>query len=195
MRPERLNPIFAEVAGLKGVGPQLARPLEKLGLTRIRDLAYHLPDRFVERRAVESLDEATVGDNIVVALTPVWRRVSAALGQQGWKRRLVVVMIRNGQKPPACEQPDARGPEKRCILPPRLALSLPADLAHPTLRRNWGLYVDALGPLVAVLNVSGIGAHGRHAAADLLAAADQPPLYDAEGHTRAVGGGRMLGSA
>ena len=29
----------------------------------------------------------------------------------------------------------------------------------------------------------------------LLAAADQPPLYDAEGHTRAVGGGRMLGSA
>ena len=30
---------------------------------------------------------------------------------------------------------------------------------------------------------------------ELLAAADQPPLYDAEGHTRAVGGGRMLGSA
>jgi len=112
-------------------------------------------------------------NSAVVALTPVWRRVSAALSQQGWKRRLVVVMIRNGQKPPACEQPDARGPEKRCILPPRLALSLPADLAHPTLRRNWGLYVDALGPLVAVLNVSGIGAHGRHAAADLLAAADQ----------------------
>src|SRR5690606_12797983 len=70
MRPERLNPLFAETAGLKGVGPQLAKPLEKLGLTRIRDLAYHLPDRFVERRAVANLDEATVGENIVVALTP-----------------------------------------------------------------------------------------------------------------------------
>ena len=29
----------------------------------------------------------------------------------------------------------------------------------------------------------------------LLSAADQPPLYDAEGNTRAIGGGRMLGSA
>jgi flagella synthesis protein FlgN len=29
----------------------------------------------------------------------------------------------------------------------------------------------------------------------LLAAAEQPPLYDAGGHTRPIGGGRMLGSA
>ena len=36
-------------------------------------------------------------------------------------------------------------------------------------------------------------AHGAHQAALslLLSAADQPPLYDAEGHTRAIGGGRM----
>ena len=47
MRPDLLNPVFAETASLKGVGPGLARPLEKLGLNRIRDLAYHLPDRFV----------------------------------------------------------------------------------------------------------------------------------------------------
>jgi len=26
MRPEALNPLFAETAGLKGVGPQLAKP-------------------------------------------------------------------------------------------------------------------------------------------------------------------------
>lgn len=38
-------------------------------------------------------------------------------------------------------------------------------------------------------------AHNQAALSVLLAAADQPPLYDAEGHTRAVGGGRMLGSA
>src|SRR5690606_1454018 len=59
MRPERLNPLFAETAGLKGVGPQLAKPLDKLGLTRVKDLAYHLPDRFVQRRAVANLDEAS----------------------------------------------------------------------------------------------------------------------------------------
>ena len=31
------------------VGPKLRKPLEKLGLTRVRDVAYHLPDRFVKR--------------------------------------------------------------------------------------------------------------------------------------------------
>ena len=51
MRPERLNSLFAEAGSLKGVGPGLARPLEKLGLTRVKDFAYHLPDRFVLRRA------------------------------------------------------------------------------------------------------------------------------------------------
>ena len=80
MRPDRLNSLFAESAGLKGVGPQLAKPLEKLGLTRIKDLAYHLPDRFVQRRAVGNLDEASVGENIVVALTPTEYRSSAGRG-------------------------------------------------------------------------------------------------------------------
>ena len=58
MRPETLNPLFAETESLEGVGPKLRKPLEKLGLTRVRDLAYHLPDRFVQRRAVADLDEA-----------------------------------------------------------------------------------------------------------------------------------------
>jgi ATP-dependent DNA helicase RecG len=80
MRPERLNPLFADTAGLKGVGPQLAKPLEKLSLLRIKDLAYHLPDRFVQRRAVSNLDEASVGENIVVALTPTEYRSSAGRG-------------------------------------------------------------------------------------------------------------------
>ena len=38
-------------------------------------------------------------------------------------------------------------------------------------------------------------AHNQAALSLLLSAADQPPLYDAEGNTRAIGGGRMLGSA
>ena len=70
MRPDRLNPLFAETDGLKGVGPGLRRPLERLGLTRVKDLAYHLPDRFVHRRVVGSLDEAGIGEQVIVALTP-----------------------------------------------------------------------------------------------------------------------------
>ena len=61
MRPDRLNPLFAATDGLKGVGPGLARPLERLGLSRLKDLAYHLPDRFVTRRVVADLDEAAAG--------------------------------------------------------------------------------------------------------------------------------------
>ncbi|MCZ8325291.1 MAG: ATP-dependent DNA helicase RecG [Sphingomonadaceae bacterium] len=80
MRPDRLNPLFVAADSLKGVGPGLARPLEKLGLTRVKDFAYHLPDRFVERRAVANLDEASVGENIVVALTPAEYRSSAGRG-------------------------------------------------------------------------------------------------------------------
>jgi ATP-dependent DNA helicase RecG len=80
MRPERLNSLFAEAGSLKGVGPGLARPLEKLGLTRVKDFAYHLPDRFVLRRAVADLDEAGVGENIIVALTPLEYRTSAGRG-------------------------------------------------------------------------------------------------------------------
>ena len=80
MRPELLNPLFADTETLDGVGPKLRKPLEKLGLTRVKDLAYHLPERFVRRRAVADLDEAQVGEQIVVALTPLEHRSAAGRG-------------------------------------------------------------------------------------------------------------------
>ncbi|MXP46804.1 ATP-dependent DNA helicase RecG [Altererythrobacter luteolus] len=80
MRPEVLNPLFVEVGALDGVGPKLRKPLDKLGLTRVRDIAYHLPDRFVTRRAVESLDEAGIGEQVVIALTPTEHRSSSGRG-------------------------------------------------------------------------------------------------------------------
>jgi len=76
MRPELLNPLFAEIESLDGVGPKLKKPLEKLGLTRVKDAAYHLPDRFVQRRAVADLDEASVGEQVVVPLTVTEHRAS-----------------------------------------------------------------------------------------------------------------------
>ncbi|MGY6551578.1 MAG: ATP-dependent DNA helicase RecG [Erythrobacter sp.] len=81
MRPDILNPIFAETATLDGVGPKLARPLEKLGLARVRDLAYHLPERFVSRRALADLDEAGEGEQVIIALTPVEHRAPRAGGR------------------------------------------------------------------------------------------------------------------
>ena len=58
----------------------MKRPLEKLGLARVKDLAYHLPDRFVERRAILALDDAAVGENIIVALTVREHRSSSGRG-------------------------------------------------------------------------------------------------------------------
>ena len=37
MRPDLLNPLFAETGTLDGVGPKLAKPLRRLGLERVRD--------------------------------------------------------------------------------------------------------------------------------------------------------------
>lgn len=74
MRPEILNPIFAETETLDGVGPKLRKPLERLGLTRIRDLAYHLPERFVSRRSLADLDEGSEGEQVIIALTPIEHR-------------------------------------------------------------------------------------------------------------------------
>jgi len=80
MRPETLNPLFVEAGALEGVGPKLSRPLEKLGLERVKDIAYHLPERFVLRHAVDNLDQASVGEQIVVVLTATEHRQSAGRG-------------------------------------------------------------------------------------------------------------------
>lgn len=82
MRPEALNPLFAEVATLDGVGPKLMKPLERLGLTRVKDVAYHLPERFVSRRAVADLDSASEGEQVIIPLTPVEHR-SPRAGSRG----------------------------------------------------------------------------------------------------------------
>jgi ATP-dependent DNA helicase RecG len=80
MRPDILNPLFAEVEVLKGVGPQLAKPLKRLALERVVDILFHLPVSWVERKRVELLDEADVGAIVSVVLTPVDYRHSGGRG-------------------------------------------------------------------------------------------------------------------
>src|SRR3954462_11716944 len=69
MRPDILNPLFAEVEVLKGIGPALAKPLHRLGLNRVVDILFHLPVGWIDRKRVETLDEADVGRTITLALT------------------------------------------------------------------------------------------------------------------------------
>ncbi len=69
MRPDILNPLFAEVRALKGVGPGLAKPLERLGLERVKDILYHFPNSWTYRKAVSCLDVSDVGNNIILTVT------------------------------------------------------------------------------------------------------------------------------
>ncbi len=49
-RPEALFPLFAEITGLDGVGPKTAKALERMDVTRPRDLLFTLPHNVVDRR-------------------------------------------------------------------------------------------------------------------------------------------------
>ena len=66
--PDILNPLFAEVEVLKGIGPALAKPLHRLKLDRVVDVLFHLPTGWIDRKIVARLDVADVGRVIVIEL-------------------------------------------------------------------------------------------------------------------------------
>ena len=71
MRPDILNPLFAEVETLKGVGPNIAKALARLDLTRSIDLAYHLPTSTIDRVRAPAASQALLGRIAVLDVTPV----------------------------------------------------------------------------------------------------------------------------
>ena len=74
MRPETLNPLFAEAEVLKGVGPQVAKLLKRLDLTRVVDVLYHLPTGAIERIKAPAASAALLGHNVILELTPYQTR-------------------------------------------------------------------------------------------------------------------------
>ena len=80
MRPELLNPLFAEITALKGVGPALARPLERLKIARVVDMLFHLPTGWIDRVARDELDAADAGSVIAIQLTAIEYRTSSGRG-------------------------------------------------------------------------------------------------------------------
>ena len=72
MRPLILNPLFAALTSLSGVGPRLellyARLLDREA-PRVVDLLFHLPSGVVDRRARPKLNEVQAGQIVTVAVT------------------------------------------------------------------------------------------------------------------------------
>jgi len=167
MRPEILNPIFAEVEVLKGIGPTLAKPLKRLGLERVVDILFHLPVNWIDRKRVDALDPADVGGGISIVVTPVEYRQGGtrspfrvhALDRQG--RTLTLTYFNNpgwakkqlplGEPKLVSGKLDAWGQELQIVhpdhvLPPEEAASLPER--EPVYALSEGLTNNRLGQLV-----------------------------------------------
>src|SRR6476646_10084689 len=76
MRPDVLNPLFAEVEALKGVGPPVSKTLKRLDLTRVVDVLYHLPTGAIERIKAPAANASLLGRNVILELTPFETRES-----------------------------------------------------------------------------------------------------------------------
>ena len=61
MRPDVLNPLFAEVTALPGLGPRLGKLVEKLAGPHVVDLCWHLPSGLIDRRFAPKVAEAPEG--------------------------------------------------------------------------------------------------------------------------------------
>jgi ATP-dependent DNA helicase RecG len=71
MRPPLLNPLFAEINSLPGIGPKLAPLLNRLltgskAPARLIDLLFHLPYATIDRQLCASISETTPGQQTTV---------------------------------------------------------------------------------------------------------------------------------
>ncbi|MGB8578146.1 MAG: ATP-dependent DNA helicase RecG, partial [Pseudolabrys sp.] len=72
MRPLVLNPLFASLTSLPGVGPKLEKLYARLldrEAPRVVDLLFHLPSGAIDRRARPKLCDVQSGQVITVAVT------------------------------------------------------------------------------------------------------------------------------
>lgn len=72
MRPPRLNPLFASITSLPGVGPKLAVLYGRLlgrEEPRVVDLLLHMPSGTIDRRARPKLNEVQPGQVVTVSVT------------------------------------------------------------------------------------------------------------------------------
>jgi ATP-dependent DNA helicase RecG len=74
MRPPILNPLFATLSALPGIGPKLEKVFARLLVRegeqpRLIDLLFHLPTGFVDRRNQPKLSEVTPDTVVTVAVT------------------------------------------------------------------------------------------------------------------------------
>src|SRR4051812_25885202 len=81
--------LLAPVERLRGVGPAVSERLHGKGLVTIRDVLFHFPTRYEDRRSPRLVADAPLGERSVIAGTVA--RVNEARGRYG-RRRLEVFL-------------------------------------------------------------------------------------------------------
>ncbi|MFG1358107.1 ATP-dependent DNA helicase RecG [Xanthobacter pseudotagetidis] len=69
MRPAALDPLFAPLTSLDGIGPKTIRPFARLlgrETPRVVDLLFHMPSGFVDRRARPTIAAARDGEDVTL---------------------------------------------------------------------------------------------------------------------------------
>ena len=83
--PDPLAPLLAPLGSLRGVGPSVAALIAKAaGGAQIRDLLFHLPEQFIDRRARPTIREALPGSIATLAVEVV-RHEPPANERQPWR--------------------------------------------------------------------------------------------------------------
>jgi len=68
-RPFILDPLFQSTKAVPGVGPRLMKLFEKLAVTRVADLLWHLPSGIIDRRYAPKIAEALPGQVATLTVT------------------------------------------------------------------------------------------------------------------------------
>ncbi len=75
MRPETLNRLFTLTTSLAGVGPRIAKLIERVAGTKVVDLLWHLPAAIIDRRYAPKVADARPGTVATMTLTVDEHRV------------------------------------------------------------------------------------------------------------------------
>ncbi len=86
MRPEILNRLFRPTTALAGVGPRIAKLIERLAGPRVIDILFHLPREIIDRQVVPSISGAPSGKIATLTLT-VLKHEPARVKRQPYRIR------------------------------------------------------------------------------------------------------------
>jgi ATP-dependent DNA helicase RecG len=86
VRPEILNRLFRPTTALAGVGPRIAKLIERLAGPRVIDILFHLPREIIDRQVVPSISGAPSGKIATLALT-VLKHEPARVKRQPYRIR------------------------------------------------------------------------------------------------------------